>query len=127
MGQVKFIFLCVIFSLTACSPHLVENDLFGKYIISTNTGTDVIELKSNGVYIHSHSIKDDSTQQQQDSWKLEILQAGPTVVLDNFQNLFEEKSGTQNSYTYLLLVQKNFWSIYLITNIDLNTGYQKQS
>jgi len=123
----KFIFICIIFFLTACSRPLLEKDLFGKYIISTSTGVDAIELKSNGVYIHSHSIKDDPTQQQQGSWKLEILQAGPTVVLDDFQNLSKEKSEKQDSYTYLLLVQKNFLDIYLITNIDLNTGYQKQS
>jgi len=123
---VKFIFLCIIFPLAACSSHPVESDLFGKYIISTNAGVDAIELKPNGVYIHSYSIKD-VPQQQQGAWKLELLQAGPTIVLDNFQNLFEEKSRKQNSYTYLLLVQKNFWNIYLITNIDLNTGYQKQS
>lgn len=115
----------------ACSQNFTESDLIGKYIISTDDGVDTIELKSNGTYIHSYSIKGGPVQQQQGSWDIETFQAGPTVVLTNFQSIFPEdnieKQNSKITSYYLFLVRKNFDDIYLITNIDLNIGYEKQS
>jgi hypothetical protein len=45
-------------------------------------------------------------------------------VLNSFRPLLGEDVREQS--TYLLLVKKSFGDLYLITDIDLDTGYKRQ-
>jgi hypothetical protein len=111
--------------LSGCSSHYSIEDLAGKYVLSVDGGIDTVELDKNGTYIHTYKGKDTQIDQQEGKWTLENLQAGPTVVLNDFLPLRE--NNTQRPLFYLLLVKKSFGTYYLITNIDLNEGYKKQS
>jgi hypothetical protein len=111
--------------LTGCSSHITAGELAGSYSLSVDGGTDTVELNSNGTYAHSYKAKSGLVDHQVEAWSLEELQAGPTVVLKNFRSLLDEN--TEGKGTYLLLVKRSFGRFYLITNIDLGTGYERRS
>jgi hypothetical protein len=115
----------VVTLLAGCSNHYSAADLVGKYALSVDGGTDTIELESNGKYRHSYAAKNGAVDHQEDAWTLEELQAGSTVVLNNFHPLMGESDRERGSY-HLLLVKRSVGTLYLITNIDLNEGYKKQ-
>jgi hypothetical protein len=110
--------------LSGCSSHYSIGDLAGKYVLSVDGGTDTIELGKNGTYIHTYKAKTAQVDQQEGKWTFENLQAGPTVVLNDFRRLLGKDA--QRPVFYLLLVKKSFGTYYLITDIDLNEGYKKQ-
>jgi hypothetical protein len=115
----------VIAMLTGCASHYSAGDLAGKYALSVDGGVDTIQLGTNGTYSHTYKARGGQTDHQEGSWSLEDLQAGPTVVLDNFRPLLSENVRGRGFY-YLLVVKKSFRGLYLITNIDLGEGYKKQ-
>ena len=121
----KFASVFMVALLAGCSSHYSAGELAGKYALSVDGGTDAIELSANGTYSHTYTAKSGYVGHQEDTWTLEELQAGPTVVLNNFHLLFKEDVGGRGAY-YLLLVKRSFGTLYLITNIDLNDGYKKQ-
>jgi hypothetical protein len=110
--------------LSGCPSHYSIEDLAGKYVLSVDGGIDTVDLDRNGTYVHTYKGKNAQVDQQEGKWTLENLQAGPTVVLNDFRP-FREKN-TQRPVFYLLLVERWFGTYYLITNIDLNEGYKKQ-
>jgi hypothetical protein len=109
-----------------CSSHYSAGDLAGKYVLSVDGGTDTIELSADRTYSHTYTAKSGYVGHQEGTWTLEELQAGQTVVLNNFHLLFKEDVGGRGAYN-LLLVKRSFGDLYLITNIDLDEGYKKQS
>ncbi len=111
--------------LAGCSSHYSAGELAGKYVLSVDGEIDSIELNANGTYSHVYTAKSGDVGHQEDTWSLEELQAGETVVLNNFRPLLEEN--TQGKGTYLLLVKRSLGHLYLITNIDLGTGYERRS
>jgi hypothetical protein len=121
----KFAFVFMGALLAGCSSHYSAGELAGKYVLSVDGGTDTIELEANGKYLHSYVAKSGDVGRQEDTWGLEELQAGSTVVLNNFHPLSGESPRERGSYN-LLLVKRSFGTLYLITNIDLNEGYKKQ-
>jgi len=115
---------CAITLLTGCSSHYTVVDLAGKYVLSVGEGFDTIELGEKGTYTHTYEAKSGRAEHQEGTWTLEDLQAGSTVVLNNFRPLLGEN--VRGEGIYLLTVKKSFGSVYLITNIDLNEGYKRQ-
>ena len=111
--------------LAGCSSHYSAADLAGRYVLAIDGGTDTIELEANGKYLHSYAAKSGDVGRQEDTWNLEDLQAGATVVLNNFRSLSGEDARERGSYR-LLVVKRLYGDLYLITNIDLNEGYKKQ-
>lgn len=111
--------------LAGCSSHYSAGEIAGKYVLSVGGGVDTIDLDANGTYTHAYKTKSGAIDHQDGTWTLEDLQAGPTVALDNFRPLLAED--TRGRGTYLLLVKRSFGNLYLITNIDLDEGYKKQS
>ena len=109
--------------LGGCSKHYTMEELAGRYALAVDNGTDAIELKSDGTYIHSYKARSGSTTQQAGTWVLETQQAGPTVVLKEFRSLV---GGDQRASFDFLPVRTSFGHIYLLTNIDLNVGYERQ-
>jgi hypothetical protein len=122
--MMRIVAALVIAMLAGCSSHYTIGDLAGKYVLSVDGGVDTIQLSANGTYTHTYKAKSGQTANQQGSWSLEDLQAGPTVSLDNFRPLLAEN--VRGRGFYLLLVKKSFGRVYLITNIDLGEGYKKQ-
>ena len=118
--------LFVISLLAGCSSHYTSADLAGRYVLAVDGGTDTIELEANGKYLHSYAVKKaEKSGIKKTRGILEDLQAGPTVVLNNFHSLAGEDARERGSYR-LLLVKRVYGELYLITNIDLNEGYKKQ-
>jgi hypothetical protein len=111
--------------LAGCSSHYSAGELAGKYVLSVDGGIDSIELNANGTYSHVYTAKSGDVDHQEDTWSLEELPAGATVVLNNFRPLLGEN--VRGRGTYLLRVKRSFRDLYLITNIDLDEGYKKQS
>jgi hypothetical protein len=99
------------------------NDLSGTYTLNVGGGTDVIQLKNDGTYIHDYR-NNEAIFSQEGTWTLEHLEAGLTVTLNDFSALPGES--IQGRGFYLLAVRKFWGRIYLITNQDLNEGYEKQ-
>lgn len=121
----RLISILSIILLIGCSTQISTAELSGKYLLSINGGIDTIILRADNTYTHSYVTKTGEMDNQNGTWTLEDLQAGPTVVLNNFHSLLNE--GTVGEGFYNLLVKKSFGDIYLITNIDLNDGYKKQT
>jgi hypothetical protein len=121
----KFIPVLMAALVAGCSSHYSAGELAGKYVLSVDGATDTIELEANGKYLHSYAAKSGDVGRQEDTWTLEEMQAGSTVVLNNFHPLLRESARERGSY-YLLLAKRSFGTLYLITNIDLNEGYKKQ-
>jgi hypothetical protein len=120
----NFIFCFAVLLLAGCSKHYSAAELVGKYILSVNQGADIIQLEPNGTYVHIYNANDKLIHSQSGEWGLEALQAGPTVVLKKFHfNLSEDIK--EDGY-YLLLVEGSFPHIRLITDIDLNEGYERE-
>ena len=94
-------------------------------MLSVDGGIDTIELNASGTYTHTYQAKSGAVDHQEDKWTLEELQAGSTVVLNNFHPLLAASARDRGAY-YLLLVKRSFGILYLITNIDLDEGYKKQ-
>ena len=117
-------FTLLSFALVGCSAHFSRENLAGKYVLSDSTGTGIIELKDDGTYIHSFQNKEGTNANQNGKWELENLDAGPTVTLTDFKPLPGEQGGGQGFY--LLKIRSFFGKITLITNQDLNVGYEKQ-
>jgi hypothetical protein len=84
---------------------------------------DTLALNANGTYTETYRAKSGRVDRQEGAWTLEELQAGSTVVLDNFSS--PSARGGQRGF-YLLLVKRSFGSMYLITDIDLGEGYKRQ-
>jgi hypothetical protein len=110
--------------LGACSASYSANDLAGRYDMSVNSGTESIELRSDGTYRHRITSEHGRNDEQSGTWALEKLQAGPTVVLSEFQSLPRLEEGTKE--THLFLVRRSLGEVYLLTNIDLNVGFKKE-
>ena len=117
--------LTVVLFLTACSGPRTVSELTGVYTMSIGDGLDSIELAVGGTYRHTYTIKNGRSAHQSGTWHLEILQAGQTIVLNDFRPLLGER--THGTGTYLLLIKTKFGKTYLITNIDLDSGYTKKS
>lgn len=122
MRLASVIFLTAL--LAGCSGHYSARDLAGKYILSVDGGIDTLALNANGTYTETYKAKSGQASHQEGTWDLEKLQAGSTVVLNNFRSPFA--ADDRRPGFYLLLVKRSFGSLYLITNIDLNEGYKKQ-
>ena len=120
----KFIPVFIVFLLTGCAGHYSAEEIAGRYVLQVDGGIDAIELDKTGTYTHSYRTKSGLVDRQVDAWSLETLQAGPTVVLENFRPLLGEN--IQGRGTYLLLVKRSFRHVTLITNIDLDEGYERQ-
>jgi hypothetical protein len=120
----KLIPVFIVTLLAGCSSHYSAADVAGKYVLAVDGGTDTIELDGNGKYRHSYAAKSGYVGRQEDTWSLEELQAGTTVVLNNFRNLSGSDVRERGSY-HMLLVKKSYGDLYLITNIDLNEGYRR--
>jgi hypothetical protein len=123
--KMRFVPVFMITLLAGCSSHYSVGELAGKYVLSVDGGIDSIELNANGTYTHAYKAKSGQMDHQEGSWTSEDLQAGPTVVLNDFRPLLSEKS--QGRGFYFLLVKRSFGGLYLITNIDLGEGYKKRS
>jgi hypothetical protein len=121
----RFLPVFMIALLAGCSGHYSVGELAGKYVLSVDGGIDSIELSANGTYSHVYTAKSGDVGHQEGTWSLEELQAGATVVLNSFRPLLGED--VQGRGTYLLLVKRSFGDLYLITNIDLDTGYKRLS
>jgi hypothetical protein len=80
------------FLLMACSGSYTNAEIIGKYRISLGGGLDTIELKPGGVYIHSYRSKYGRVSRQSGTWDVESLQAGQTVMLNNFVSKDEDHS-----------------------------------
>ena len=91
--DMKFGPVFVVALLTGCSSHFSVGELAGKYVLSVDRGTDTIELSASGTYSHTYTAKSGNVSHQEDTWTLEELQAGLTVVLNNFHLLFKEDVG----------------------------------
>jgi hypothetical protein len=137
-----FLLFCLILILGGCSRTFTNDQLIGKYEILQESGTDIIELNSNEIYKHIYKQKNGVMYQQSGKWNIEQLDSGSTVVLNNFhyynkddlyENIVEpnnENKPNDNLSTgayNLLLIKSYFGDIKLITNIDLNEGYEKVS
>lgn len=114
----------VITLLASCSSHYSIGNLAGKYVRSVGGGMDTITLNANGTYTETYRSANLHVSHQDGTWTLDELEAGPTVALNNFRPPLA-KNG-QRRGIYLLLVQKSFGNLYLITNIDLGKGYKRQ-
>jgi hypothetical protein len=123
MRIIYVIVLLIATLLGGCSKSVSKDSLVGKYVLRLNNGTDIIELYSSGEYLHRYFANDGHTAEQHGVWGLETLEAGPTVVINNFKPLTGDKP--QGNEIYLLLVRQSFGRFYLITNIDLNEGYER--
>ena len=115
----------VVLFFGGCSKNYTMEELAGRYAIGLDAATDFIELKSNGTYVHSYRTNEGFEDSQNGTWDLETLDAGRTVVLNHFRPILGEKFGGEGFY--LLEVRSFFGNVRLITNIDLNEGYVKQS
>jgi hypothetical protein len=106
----KFVFVLMVALLAGCSSRYSAGDLVGKYVLSVDGGIDTIELSANGTYSHTYTAKGGKLDHHEDTWNLEELQAGTTVVLNNFHLLFKEDVGGRGSYQ-LLLVKRSFGTL----------------
>jgi hypothetical protein len=118
------VFALLSFSLVGCSAHPSKEKLVGKYVLRVSTGTDSIDLKDDGTYIHRFQCDQGTSATQNGRWELENLEAGPTVTLDDFRPLLRERIRGQGFY--LLTVRSFLGKITLITNPDLNEGYERE-
>ncbi len=127
-AQTRPVWVLAIALLTGCSGGYSSADLAGKYVLSVDGGVDTIELSANGTCVHSYETKNAEMDHQGGTWTLEEPQAGSTVVLNDFPPLLAESfRGGGGPSIYLLLVERSFASIYLITDIDLDVGYKQRS
>jgi hypothetical protein len=114
--------------LAGCSSHYSPAELAGKYVLPIDGGVDTIELAASRTCVHSYRAKSGEMDHQDGEWTLEDLQAGPTVVLDNFRPLLAENLRLRRgpSFYHLLVEKSVFGNLYLIVDIDLDGGYKKQ-
>jgi hypothetical protein len=124
MDNIRVACVFMIALLAGCSNRYSVGELAGKYVLPVDGGVDTIELAANGKYTHTYKAKSGEADHQDGAWTLEDLQAGSTVVLENFRPLLAENVRGQG--TYLLRVKRSLGNLYLITNIDLDEGYKKQ-
>ncbi len=115
--------ICVML-LVGCTHHYSRIELTGAYTLKVGHGTGILVLKSDGSYIHTFQRSGGSSTTAEGHWKLESLDAGPTVALDDFHRLPGEVSG--GAGYYLLPIESFFGEICLMTNEDNNECYVKR-
>ena len=54
-----------------------------------------------------------------------MIENQPSVELDKFQPLLDESTHIVGEGMNLLQVRSSFGNIYLVTNVDLNEGYER--
>jgi|SRR6185437_3802115 len=111
-------------SLVGCSDKFTPNDLVGSYALNVGPGSDVLELKGDGTYVHSYQDSNVPKNELGGKWQLDNTPNGEVVTLDNFKVLPGENA-TGSGY-YLLKPTRFFGSIRLMRNLDLNEFYKKQ-
>ncbi|NJA06292.1 hypothetical protein HC024_11260 [Methylococcaceae bacterium WWC4] len=120
-----FALILLIVLTNGCAAKHSTDDFSGKYLLSVDGGADSIILNPDNTYNHIYVTKSGEKDQQDGTWTVEELEAGTTVVLTNFRSLHKEDIHGEG--IYMLLVKRIFGELYLITNIDLNEGYKKQT
>jgi hypothetical protein len=120
--KVSFLILCCIF-LVGCSRHYTVAQLVGKYALNVGPGTDLLELHSDGTYVHSFQDQAGLKTPRNGKWEIDNIAAGPMVTLNDFQPFPGEQIRGQGFF--LLNIKKHFSKIRLLTNEDLNEFYEK--
>ena len=96
-------------SLGGCSDKFTPGELVGLYTLNVGPGSDVLELKSDGTYVHSYQAFSAPKSELGGKWQLDDTPVGEMVTLDNFKVLSGEDSG--RSGYYLLTPTRFFGSI----------------
>jgi len=121
----KFLFVVIALLLSGCSEQYTLEKIAGKYLMCIGDAVDTIDLSPDGTYIHGYKDKSGRDINQTGAWNIENLQAGYSIILNDFEIIQDNK--LQMKGIYILLIDKSMRNTYLITNIDLKEGYKKQS
>lgn len=119
-----FILPCLLL-LCGCSSHFEKAELVGLYKLNVGPGEDLIELHSDGTYLHTFQQSGAPKETGNGKWELEDLEGGQTVTLDDFQPLPGEH--TTGRGFYLLQIKRFFFSIRLMKNADLGEYFEKEA
>jgi hypothetical protein len=93
-------------SLEGCSDKFIPNDLVGSYTLNVGPGSDVLELKSDGTYVHSYQDANFPKSKLGGKWQLDSTPDGEVVTLEDFKVLPEKKRDRKrllSTKTYALL------------------------
>jgi len=111
-------------TLVGCSDKFTIEELAGTYTLNVGPGVDSVELRSDGIYIHSYQDSNVPKNESSGTWQLDTTPDGEFVTLNDFKPLPGENT-TGRGY-YLLKPMHSFGSIRLMRNIDLNESYSKR-
>jgi len=123
MKAIFFISFCIF--LVGCSKPYTVAQIVGKYALNVGPGTDLLELHSDGTYIHSFQDQEGLKTMRNGKWEIDNIDAGPMVTLNDFQPLPGEQIRGQGFF--LLNIKKHFGKIRLMTNGDANEFYEKKA
>jgi len=117
-------FVVSLAALGACSVEFHKDELIGTYVLNTGPATNILELKSDGGYVHGYQEKGSAKETLTGKWELDRTRYGQVVRLDNFHALSGES--TKGNGYYLLEPTRFFGLVRLVRNADLNEFYKKE-
>ena len=106
-----------------------REELVGSYVLNVGPGTDKLELRSDGTYIHTRQGSNATRSEDHDKWELDNMNGSQQLSLDNInldnnEALSGEKAKRRGYY--LLKPTRFFGSIHLERDPDLNVFYKKE-
>ena len=120
----KAIIVVLLFTLVGCSEPIDKTSLAGKYVLNKSRGVDVIQLRSDSIYVHTYKSDVASATSATGRWELEEIEGAKTVTLHDFRALPNEN--TRGSGFYLLQIQRKFGRVRLVVDSDLGIFYEQQ-
>jgi hypothetical protein len=101
--------LVLVVCLSACARPLQKADVIGNYTLDNKNADYILELRSDGTYVHASINKNKDAVIKIGKWEWEDKEDYNKVCLDNFEILPGEDIGEPSGHGFFLLSPERSW------------------
>lgn len=129
--MIKIITCALLFALAAsigCTKAIDRSMVVGKYNANHNKGSDSLELRADGVYLHHYTSADGKELANTNRWKFEYQDGKPIITFVQFAFSLPGY-GTKYPGFWIVEVKKSIIgnTLHLCIDPDLGYSYIKQN
>jgi hypothetical protein len=132
--RIFFLICCASLLLGGCQRPIIETDLVGRYTANFGNGTDTLELRSDGTYLHVFRQPGASTDvRNEGSWSMALSEGRDRVAFRDFvwalntsgAQLRELSGSAPKPVLWTTQAYRSSGGVRLVANADLGQYYQK--
>ena len=111
--------------MSACAKHVDQSEIAGTYEAHHQNGSEILQLRSNGLYVHEFKAANGVVSTNSNRWRFEPFNDESKVALYNFTSHFPVSS--KRGDIVLLDAAKDWRRVRLYISYDLDQYYKKVS